>query len=136
MDRPHYHPCYSDCPDGLLAGAPERHTPGAGWARAKAELGDMVPDLTEEDERHLDGLLGGLPARRHHMTTSARWTLARFLVESHRYVRPMPWWRFLPAALAKWPAFNRQQKADRIAVANATGAQWRNTDTTGGTDAV
>lgn len=38
------------------AGVP--HTPGAGWARVKAELGDMVPDLTEEDERDLDRFLG------------------------------------------------------------------------------
>lgn len=39
------------------AGVP--HTPGAGWARVKAELGDMVPDLTEEDERAVDALLAG-----------------------------------------------------------------------------
>ncbi len=60
------------------------------------------------------------------MADTVHWNLKRWLRESRAY----------PAALAKWPAFNRQQKADRIAIANATGAQWRATDTTGGTDAV
>ncbi len=39
------------------------HTPGAGWARAKAELGDMVPDLTEEDLRRADEVLAAAGVR-------------------------------------------------------------------------
>lgn len=33
------------------------HTPGAGWARVKAELGDIVPDLTAEDEARADEII-------------------------------------------------------------------------------
>lgn len=40
------------------------------------------------------------------------WSLFRFIAESRRYTAPMPWWRFYPQALAKWPAFNRQQRQD------------------------
>lgn len=39
------------------AATAEPHTPGAGWARAKAELGDMVPDLTDEDEARADEII-------------------------------------------------------------------------------
>lgn len=45
------------------------------------------------------------------------WNLARWIRESRAYTRPMPWWRFYPQVLAKWPAFNRQQKRDRREIA-------------------
>lgn len=45
------------------------------------------------------------------------WTLWRWLQESRAYTRPMPAWRFYPMALAKWPAFNRQQKRDEMEIA-------------------
>jgi hypothetical protein len=39
---------------------PPRHTPEAGWARVKAELGDIVPDITDEDERRADEIIYGV----------------------------------------------------------------------------
>jgi len=47
------------------------------------------------------------------------WTLRRWLRESRAYTRPMRWWKFYPRALAKWPAFNRQQKIDAPEIAEA-----------------
>jgi hypothetical protein len=43
---------------------------------------------------------------------SARWGLRRWLRESRAYTRPMPWWKFWPLALAKWPGFAAQQRRD------------------------
>jgi len=40
------------------------------------------------------------------------WTFRRWLRESRAFTRPMSAWRFYPSAIAKWPAFNRQQKID------------------------
>lgn len=47
------------------------------------------------------------------MTDSPNWSIWRWLRESRRYMAHLPWWRFYPAAIRKWPAFNRQQKRDR-----------------------
>jgi hypothetical protein len=52
-----------------------------------------------------------------------RWSLTRWIRESRAYTRPMPWWRFYPTALAKWPAFNRQQRRDAVEIAAAE-AHW------------
>lgn len=49
------------------------HTPGAGWARAKAELGDMVPEITAEDEARLDEIIAaGKAAAKRPRRTPAR----------------------------------------------------------------
>jgi hypothetical protein len=36
---------------------PPRHTPGAGWHRAREVFGDRLPEITEEDQRRADELL-------------------------------------------------------------------------------
>ena len=46
---------------------------------------------------------------------SADWGLRRWLRESRKYMGHKPWWWVYPRALAKWPAFNRQQRLDREA---------------------
>jgi hypothetical protein len=46
------------------------------------------------------------------MSSSSNWSFWRWMRESRSYTRPMPWWRFYPAAVRKWPAFNRQQLRD------------------------
>lgn len=41
-----------------------------------------------------------------------KWGFARWIRESRKYMSHLSWWRFYPAAIRKWPAFNRQQRID------------------------
>ncbi len=40
------------------------------------------------------------------------WSFARWIRESRAYTKPMPWWKFYPAAVRKWFWFNTQQHRD------------------------
>jgi hypothetical protein len=52
--------------------------------------------------------------------TAPPWTFRRFIRVSREYTRPMPWWKFYPAAIRRWPRFNAQQRRD---VAELTAAE-------------
>lgn len=41
------------------------------------------------------------------------WTFRRWIYESQKYMSHESKWKIAFLALLKWPAFNRQQKADR-----------------------
>lgn len=45
------------------------------------------------------------------------WGFRRWVRESRAFTRPMPWWRFYPRALWKWPGFDRQQRRDNADMA-------------------
>jgi hypothetical protein len=52
------------------------------------------------------------------MAMSDDWSFVRWIRESRHFTRPMPWWKFYPKAVRNWFWFNRQQKIDRLRMAD------------------